>query len=42
MSCNFCLEKYDFESFKWGIIPLDFMGFSFKISKSKNNISYIK
>jgi hypothetical protein len=31
-----------FESFKWGIILFDFMGFFFKISKLKNDINYIK
>ncbi len=49
MTCNFCLlfkkicpTNIFFESFRWGIIPLDFMGFLFKTSKSKNEISYIK
>ncbi len=30
-----------FESFRCDIIPLDFMGFSFKTFKSKNDINYI-
>jgi len=31
-----------FESFRWGIILLDFMGFLFKTFKLKNDISYIE
>jgi len=49
MSCNFCLffnffvpKTYVFESFRWGTIPLDFMSFSLRIFKSKNDISYIE
>ncbi len=49
MSYNFCLffnffvpKTYVFESFKWGIIPLDFVGFPFRTFKLKNDISYIK
>jgi hypothetical protein len=50
MSCNFILfffnffvpKSYVFESFTRVIIHLDFVSFSFKISKFKNDISYIK
>jgi hypothetical protein len=42
MSCNFCLffnfffqKSYVFESFRWGINPLDFVGFFFRIPKLK-------
>jgi hypothetical protein len=48
MSCNLfyfqkhCPKSNFFESFRWGIIPLDLMGFSFRTSKSKNDINYIK
>ncbi len=49
MNCNFCLffnffgaKACVFESFRWGIIPLDFVGFPFKTSKFKNDINYIK
>jgi hypothetical protein len=31
-----------FESFRWGIVPLNFMGSPFRTSKSKNDINYIK
>jgi hypothetical protein len=47
MSYNFCLffkknlKNIFFESFRWGIIPLDFMGFSFRTFKSKNDINYV-
>ncbi len=49
MSCNFCLFFKTFipktyiyiESFRCDIIPLNFMGFSFKTFKSKNDINYI-
>jgi hypothetical protein len=38
-----CPKSIFFESLKRGIILLDFMGvFSFRTSKSKNDISYIK
>ncbi len=43
MSCNFCLffnffvpKTYVFENSRWGIIPLDFVGFPFRTSISKN------
>jgi len=49
MSCNFCfffnffvLRTYVFESFTWVIIHMDFVGFPFRTSKLKNDISYIK
>ncbi len=49
MSCNFCLffnffvpKAYVLESFTWGIIKMDFVGFSFKPSKLENDISYLK
>ncbi len=35
-------QKHIFESFKWGIIFIDFVGFLFKIFKFKNDINYIK
>jgi hypothetical protein len=38
----FVPKTYVFESFRWGIIPLDFVGFCFRTSKLKNDISYIK
>jgi len=48
MSCKFffffqflCPKKYVFESFTWGIIHMDFVGFPFRISKLKNDIKYI-
>ncbi len=48
MSCNFCLffnffvpKTYVFESFTWGIIHMDFVGFPFRTSKLKNEINYI-
>ncbi len=48
MVCNFCLffnffvPKAYFESYRWGIIPLDFVSFPFRTSKLKNDINYIK
>jgi hypothetical protein len=49
MNYNCCLffkffvpKTFVFESFTWGIIHMDFVGFSFKTSKLKNDISYIK
>jgi hypothetical protein len=49
MSCNFYLffkffvpKTYVFESFRWGITFMDFVGFTLNISKLKNDISYIK
>jgi hypothetical protein len=40
---NFFVPKFFFlESFTWGIIHIDFVGFSFRTSKFKNDISYIK
>jgi len=38
----FCPKSIFFESFRWGIIPLDFVGFPFRTSKLKTNINYIK
>ncbi len=38
----FCPKIIFFESFWCGIIPLDFMGFFYKTSKSKIDFSYIK
>ncbi len=38
----FCPKSILFLNFIWGIIPLDFLGFSFMTSKSKNDINYIK
>ncbi len=38
----FCSKSIFFESFRWGNILLEFMGFPFSTSKSKNDISYIK
>jgi hypothetical protein len=37
-----CRKIIFFESFKWGIIPFDLVGFPFRTSKSKNDISYIQ
>jgi len=44
MSCNLFVcfsislfQKHVFEIFRWGIIPLDFVGFLFRTSKSKND-----
>jgi len=37
-----CPKNIFFEIFRWGIILLDFMSFSFRTCKSKNDISYIK
>jgi hypothetical protein len=37
-----CPKSIFFESFRSGIIPLDFLGFLFRISKFKNDINYIK
>jgi hypothetical protein len=49
MNCNFYFffnffvpKAYVFESFTWVIIHLDFVGFSFRIFKFKNDINYIK
>jgi len=50
MSCNFFLfffhfflsQKQFFESFRWGIIFIDFMGFPSRTPKFKNDINYIK
>jgi hypothetical protein len=49
MNCNLffvfqfiCFKNICFGSFRWGIIPLDFVSFPFKTSKSKNDINYIK
>jgi hypothetical protein len=40
---NFFVRKaYAFESFKWGNILKNFVSFSFRTSKFKNDISYIK
>jgi len=36
------VPKSYFESFRWGIIFMDFVGFLFKTSKFKNDINYIK
>ncbi len=38
----FVPKAYVFESFRWGIIPLDCVGFPFRTSKLKNDINYIK
>jgi hypothetical protein len=38
----FCPKSIFFESFTWVIIHIDFVGFSFRIFKLKNDISYIK
>jgi len=38
----FLSQKHFFENFRHGIIPLDFMVFPFRTSKSKNDINYIK
>jgi hypothetical protein len=32
---------YVFESFKWGIIPLDFVGFFLGLTNFLNDINYI-
>jgi len=37
-----CPKSIFFESFKLGIIPLDFLGFPFRIFNFKNDINYIK
>jgi len=37
-----CPKNIFFKSFRWGIIPLDFVGFPFRTSKFKNDINYIK
>jgi hypothetical protein len=49
MNCNFCLffdlfipKTYVIESFRWGIIPLDFVGFFLGFLNLKNGINYIK
>jgi hypothetical protein len=48
MSCkfylffNFCPKNIFFESFRWNIIHMDFVGFPFRTFKLKNDISYIK
>ncbi len=39
---NLCPKSIVFESCRWGIIFLDFVGFPFGTSKLKNDISYIK
>ncbi len=39
---NFLSQIHVFESFKWGIIFMDFVGFPFRTSKLKNDINYIK
>jgi len=39
---NICHKNIVFESFRWHSIPLGFMGYSFRTSKSKNDINYIK
>ena len=38
----FCAKNIFFESSKWGIIFMDFVGFPFRTFKFKNDISYIK
>jgi len=38
----FCPKSIFFESFRWGIILLDFMSFSFRTTKLKSDINYIK
>jgi hypothetical protein len=38
----FVLKAYFCESFRWGNILINFVGFSFRISKLKNDLSYIK
>ncbi len=49
MNCNFCFffqllcpKSILFESFTWVIFHIDFVSFLFRISKLKNDISYIK
>jgi hypothetical protein len=37
-----CPKNIFFESFKWGIIFMDFVGFFLRNFKFKNDISYIK
>jgi len=37
-----CPKSIFFGSFRWGIVPLDFVNFPFKTSKFKNDIIYIK
>ncbi len=37
-----CPKSIFFESFTWGIIHMDFVGFPFKTSKLKNDGNYIK
>ncbi len=37
-----CPKSIFFRSFRWGIIPLDFVSFPFRTSKLKNDIIYIK
>jgi len=39
---NFFSQKHFFENFKWAIVHIDFVGFLFKTSKLKNNMSYMK
>ncbi len=38
----FLSQNIFFENFKWGIIPMDFVGFFFRTSKFKNDINYIE
>jgi hypothetical protein len=38
----FCPKTIFFENFRWGIIFIDFVGFLFRTSKLKNDLSYIK
>jgi hypothetical protein len=38
----FCPKNIFFEIFKWVIIHMNFVGFPFRTSKLKNDISYIK
>jgi hypothetical protein len=37
-----CPKNIFFLSFRWGIIPMNFVGFPFRTSKFKNEINYIK
>jgi hypothetical protein len=37
-----CPKSIFFESFRWGIILVNFVGFPFRTSKLKNYINYIK
>jgi hypothetical protein len=37
-----CFKNIFFESFRWGIIPKNFVSFPFRTSKLTNEISYIK